>query len=257
MVKNIRLNIIPLMFLLIPVILVSCNQSTESKDSNDRDSITPLAGLRHGILQSPINILSKKTIHGKHKVLLHFNDEINKIENLGHTVQLDFAPGSTIEKDGKVYEFEQIHFHTPSEHHIDGITYPMEMHVVNTIHKNEKAEETQYLVLAILFKMGDANAFIQEFLDLIPKEPESKKEVPTGIIRMSDLMETAPENELRECYHYSGSLTTPPYTQSVNWFISKHIYEASEDQIQKIRRIEGNNARHIQARYGRVVVDNE
>ena len=112
-------------------------------------------GLDHGLLQSPINILSQHAnIVGKHSITIHFNDEINAIENLGHTVQLDFKEGSTITADGKRYEFKQLHFHTPSEHLIDGMIFPMEMHIVNTLtHASEKAPP-EYLVIGVLFKMG-------------------------------------------------------------------------------------------------------
>ena len=60
------------------------------------------------------------------------------------------------------------------------------------------------------------------------------------------------ENLLKEpCYHYKGSLTTSPYTESVNWYVMKRIFEASPEQIERINAIEGDNARHTQARYER------
>jgi carbonic anhydrase len=54
-------------------------------------------------------------------------------------------------------------------------------------------------------------------------------------------------------YSYRGSLTTPPYTESVRWYIAKHIFEASPAQIEAINKLEGNNARHVQALFGRTV----
>ncbi len=48
-------------------------------------------------------------------------------------------------------------------------------------------------------------------------------------------------------YSYQGSLTTPPFTESVNWSIAKKVFEASEEQIATIEKLEGNNARHIRA----------
>ena len=54
-------------------------------------------------------------------------------------------------------------------------------------------------------------------------------------------------------YHYQGSLTTPPYTETVQWFIFKDIIEASPEQIKTISTIEGNNARHIQGVFTRVI----
>ena len=51
----------------------------------------------------------KKTKEGKNNIIFKFKDKIKKNENLGHTVQLDFVPGSTISQNGKM--FKQLHFH--------------------------------------------------------------------------------------------------------------------------------------------------
>src|SRR6187431_2974849 len=121
----------------IPTLLLSCNpierEPTDRADST-QTLIQPamgyiMPGLDHGFEQSPININSSdSSSNNTHKITLYFNDKINKIENLGHTVQLDFKDGSTITYDDTVFTFKQCHFHTPSEHLIDGITFPMEMH---------------------------------------------------------------------------------------------------------------------------------
>ncbi|MCP4265745.1 MAG: carbonic anhydrase family protein, partial [Candidatus Brocadiaceae bacterium] len=60
---------------------------------------------------------------------------------------------------------------------------------------------------------------------------------------------------LKSYFFYKGSLTTPPYTESVKWFVMKTIIDASPEQIQQINKIEGDNARRIQALYGRSVSD--
>lgn len=253
-------TILPLFFL----ILISCQSNTIdcSKCNDHADEVDTLSQKElyndkchdFGHLQSPINIMSTQTTHGKHEVTLHFNDEINKVENLGHTVQLDFSKGSTITLDHISYEFVQMHFHTPSEHLIDGITYPMEMHIVNQL-QDTTLNAPKYLVIGIHFKMGKANKFIDEFINLIPKKDHTCQEIEIGTVKLSDLFSHIPDEEFDHCYHYQGSLTTPPYTESVNWYILKSIYEASPEQIERINKIEGNNARHIQAVYDRLVDD--
>lgn len=213
-----------------------------------------LPGLEHGLSQSPVNISSQMAEGGdSHEIVMHFKDEINKVDNLGHTVQLDFKEGSSITADNETFDFIQCHFHTPSEHLIDGVTFPMEMHIVNTMADQAKGATTEYLVISALFKEGKENKFIAEFLNRIPKEEKTSTELTTGAVRLSDLFDKADRELLGHYYFYKGSLTTPPYTESVRWYVSKHIFEASAAQIEAINKIEGNNARHVQALYGRVV----
>lgn len=122
-----------------------------------------LPGLDHGLIQSPINILTSTVAHVDSRAInVRYKDEVDTITNLGHTIQLHFAEGSTIVAHGKTFNFKQMHFHTPSEHQLDGMTYPMEMHIVNAAEDGESGE-IEYLVISILFKMGDENKFIMIF----------------------------------------------------------------------------------------------
>lgn len=212
-----------------------------------------MPGLDHGFEQSPINIISTTNETGKHNITLYFKDEVNKVENLGHTVQLDFSEGSTIVQDDTTFAFKQCHFHTPSEHLVDGMTFPMEMHIVNIMPNEDKNATPQYLVIGVLFKEGKENAFINDFLSAIPSEEHAATEVKAGTVKLSDLFGAIPKEIKGNYYNYRGSLTTPPYTESVRWYIAKHVFEASAAQIEAINKIEGNNARHVQALYGRTV----
>jgi carbonic anhydrase len=247
-----------------------CGQSKTSTDGGTADSANQvmstapdaqdkraqgyiMPGLDHGFEQSPINITSSVNATGKHHITLYFKDEVNKVENLGHTVQLDFSEGSVIVQDDTTFAFKQCHFHTPSEHLVDGMTFPMEMHIVNIMPNEDKTATPQYLVFGVLFKVGKENPFINDFLSAIPKEEHSSSAVKAGTVKLADLFGAIPKEIQGNYYNYRGSLTTPPYTESVRWYIAKHIFEASADQIEAINKIEGNNARHVQALYGRSV----
>jgi carbonic anhydrase len=247
-----------IIFLLFFMSLSACSLQTQTAEpenklhNNEENYIIP--GISHGLIQSPINILSnEKHETKKHQITLHFQDEIKAVENLGHTVQLDFSKGSSISSDGMSYEFKQMHFHTPSEHLIDGMTFPMEMHIVNYVPPATENDTPHYLVIAVLFKMGNENKFISEFLTLIPKQSNNTLKLEKGRVKLHDLFIDDLSNELKSYYHYRGSLTTPPYTETVNWFVLKHIIEASPEQIRAINDIEGDNTRHIQAIYGRQI----
>ena len=250
------------------VLLISCgknnNEAVPEVNANEVNATAPdaeakktqgyvLPGLDHGFEQSPINIISTADGKGKHPITMYFKDEINKIENLGHTVQLDFAEGSTIVENDTTFAFKQCHFHTPSEHLIDGMTYPMEMHIVNIMPNEDKKATPQYLVIGVLFKEGKENKFIAEFLKSIPKEEKATADLKVGKVKLNDLFGSIPKNMPGSFYYYKGSLTTPPFTETVRWYITKHVFEASASQIEAINKIEGNNARHVQATYGRKI----
>jgi carbonic anhydrase len=196
-----------------------------------------------GLCQSPINISSLATAEGHHEVSLDYRPSHEHVINKGHTVELEYDEGSTLTLDGKVYEFRQFHFHTPSEHQIDGVTYPLEMHLVHTL----RGEPEVYMVIGILFKEGPENAFLAKFLDDVPAEPQGEVIRETTI----DVRELATGDGRYYAYH--GSLTTPPYTETVSWAVVARIHLASRAQIARFRALEGNNARHVQPLHGRTV----
>ena len=199
------------------------------------------------LAQSPVNIISDKAEKdAKQQFAFSFHSDFDAAENLGHTIQVDFKKGSTCIINGKEYASKQFHFHTPSEHLIDGITYPLEMHIVNLMN-DSSSNKPSYLVVSVFFKMGQENKFLKEFLNKIPNEEGKKNELQGGEVKIDDLLSQFTKDEIRSYYAYKGSLTTPPYTEAVQWVILKHVPEASEEQIMKIEKMEGNNARHVQA----------
>jgi len=72
---------------------------------------------------------------------------LKKIENLEHTVQLDFEAESMITSDGMRYEFKRMHFYTLSDHLVDGVRYPMEMHIVNYRAPLYEGDHLHYVVI--------------------------------------------------------------------------------------------------------------
>jgi carbonic anhydrase len=224
----------------------------------DQDNeLHTLPGLDHGLIQSPVNILTGQTIDSiKHDIIVIRPDKLKAADvvNTGHAVQLDFEPGAGVIFDGTEYHFLQAHFHTPSEHQVDGVTYPMEMHFVSRAPTVEKDSDPEYLVVGILFKMGAENKFIQSFMEKIPESEHDTSMLNEEPVYLSDL--TKKGEAFDDYYFYKGSLTTPPYTETVKWVIMKKILVASPEQIQRINALEGNNARHVQALFSREIQHN-
>jgi carbonic anhydrase len=192
--------------------------------------------------QSPIDI--KKAEAGK-KHYLDFNYVSSplKIINNGHTIQANYAPGSSISLDGgKKYELLQFHFHTPSEHTVGGKSYPLEVHLV---HKNA---EGKLAVVGIFLKPGKKNDFIQTLWDNLPDKVGEEKVVDSVQINATDLV---PHDVSH--HHYAGSLTTPPCTEGVSWTVMTTPIEASKEQIAKYKSLFKISARPVQPLHGRKI----
>lgn len=192
-----------------------------------------------GLHQSPIN-LTDSTASGKHTVKFKYKKSHEDIVNNGHTIQFVYDRGSRIYFDQSVYDLLQFHFHTPSEHHVENQEFAAEMHFVH------KDSLDRLLVLSVLFEVGKENAFLKKVLDDVP-ETEQEKESPKQI----DVSQLLPRD--RHFYYYEGSLTTPPCTEQVKWLIFRRHLHASVQQIDRLRELEGYNARPLQRKNDRKV----
>lgn len=197
--------------------------------------------------QSPINIVTGRAVDGKHQVEFHYRTSKEHVSNLGHTVEVEYDPGSTLEYDGVVHELVQFHFHTPSEHLLDGVTYPMEMHLVH----RERGQTGRFVVIGVLFKEGKANPLVDTLVGDAPRAVGAVVDADRPV-DVRTILEPG-----SGYFHYSGSLTTPPYTEAVRWMVLDHVLEASAEQIEALNRIEGDNARHIQDPHSRPVEHTE
>jgi carbonic anhydrase len=221
--------------------------------SAEDDALYAIPERSPGHAQSPINILSDATTEGHHA--LQFGGGgmpiAKTVAYTGDTVRIRFQSEGTLRFDDQVYSLKQCHFHTPSEHQIDGITYPMEMHCVARRPPETGEQEPGYLVLAYLFRMGESNQTIARLLAGHPHRGETLTltgEAPIAVIDLLDGLTIA-----GHYYSYEGSLTTPPYSETVRWVIDKEIREASPEEITLLNALEGNNARHIQPSSGREI----
>jgi carbonic anhydrase len=215
--------------------------STTSGEHSMVNYLVPEAS--EGTSQSPINIVTSRAMKGQHRIEFHYQTSKEHVDNLGHTVKVTYDAGSTLEYDGRSYDLVQFHFHTPSEHLLDGVTYPMEMHLVHAQHDRPE----HLLVVGVLFKEGPPNALLGKLIADVPAHPGEHTDKDTSL----DASSVFKKGE--GYYHYEGSLTTPPYSETVTWLVLDQVHDASAEQIEAMNRIEGNNARHIQEQRARPV----
>lgn len=195
-----------------------------------------------GRMQSPIDLGEANAV-GDIKISVDYVPGPLTVSNKGKTVQADFAPGSSMTSGGTVFPLVQVHFHTPSEHAIDGERYPLTAHFVHA------TEAGRLAVLGIMFAEGAANPDLQKILDAVPAEAS----VPRRIAGVT-LDPNAMLPESIAVYRYMGSLTTPPCSEGVNWHVVKAPMTASAGQIVAFQALMNDNARPVLPINNRLVV---
>ena len=179
-------------------------------------------------MQSPIDIQPSTLSEFSDSYDLRFKYHLAplNLENDGYTI-INHCPqtGSVIFGDEE-YFLEQFHFHSPSEHKVNGFQFPFEMHFVH------KSTDGYFLVIAALFGIKYPSMLLTQFWDNLPPISKSFKSERKLVL-------TTSLTRVEGYFHYMGSLTTPPYTEGVNWIILDTIFTLSDNQLQNYRNIFG------------------
>ncbi|XP_004425606.1 PREDICTED: carbonic anhydrase 6 [Ceratotherium simum simum] len=234
-----------------------------------------------GQRQSPINLQRKKVQYNPSLTaltLVGYDDQESEfpMTNNGHTVQISLPHTMYMTApDGTKYIAEQMHFHwggasseiSGSEHTIDGIRYATEIHVVHYNSKYESYDIAQnepdgLAVLAALTEVSDyaENTYYSKFMSHLD---EIRYAGQSTVLSGLDVKDMLPTN-LHYYYSYQGSLTTPPCTENVHWFVLADHVKLSEAQILKLEnslldhqnKTLNNGYRSTQALNDRVVETN-
>nr|WP_298375819.1 carbonic anhydrase family protein [uncultured Halomonas sp.] len=169
--------------------------------------------------QSPINLTGFIEAELE-PIAFDYQEGGQEILNNGHTVQVNYASGSSIKVDGTSFELKQLHFHAPSENHIEGKSYPLEAHLVHA------SDEGDLAVVAVMFEEGGANEGLEQAWSSMPEQAGEEKTLQSSL-SADDILPSD-----RDYYRFNGSLTTPPCTQGVRWLVMKQPVTASKEQIE-------------------------
>ena len=191
--------------------------------------------------QSPVDI-TEYTTGGAPDLSFAYTNHAKYLTNTGEFVKVLYEDAGSIELDGQTYQLAEAHTHNPSEHTIDGESFALEMHLV---HKRESGE---IAVVGILYRLGKPDPAIQSIIDAAPKQGETIS--PISPMKASDYL---PANH--GYYAYTGSLTTPPYAEGVEWRVMSEVEEVSEVQVTQLAALTGGgtNNRPIQPLNGRQI----
>lgn len=209
------------------------------------------ATCKDGRHQSPVDIVKTEVkastewslAYSSTSLHIAHTEHMEDIVDNGHTIQVTVDSGSTLSYGGKTFALKQFHFHTPSEHTINGQHQPMEMHLVH------QSEDGNLAVVGVLFKEGktpDAN-----FAKIIANLPATKGETKHLAAERIELDLHLPADN--SAYHYTGSLTTPPCSENVQWIVLRDMVSLTKDQINAFASRIGPNNRPVQPLNDRVV----
>jgi carbonic anhydrase len=201
----------------------------------------PLCGA--GKFQSPIDIdPAEVRARSLPPLVFDYSPGSARVIDNGHTVEVKVATGNVLRVGTARYALIQFHFHRPSEERIGGVSFEMSAHFVHRDRAGHVA------VVGVLIMKGPPNPLFERIERRLsgtaPRHPAQ-----TDWINPLELLPARPDY-----YAYRGSLTTPPCSEGVRWFVLKTPVTLSEEQIASFARLYPNNARPVQPLNGRVLL---
>jgi len=208
------------------------------------------AACNAGKEQSPIDIETAEKAELPALRFEYKSGPLKYLINNGYTIRVNYhdtpGSGSFLIVGDKRYQLTQFHFHHPSEEYIHGRPYDMVLHLMHV------GSDGKVVGVAVLLKGGSANATIQQLWEHMPKT-EGKEEEIAGV-------EVNPVGMLPHdtaYYTYIGSLTAPPCTEEVTWFVLKTPVDISAEEISAFAKLYPHDVRPLQPLNRRVVKESQ
>lgn len=188
-----------------------------------------------GLEQSPIALRWSKPMVGR-KLEFFYNPGVYQVEVHPQKLQLTFGKGNYSLVDGKKWHLVALQAHTPGEHSFGKKKFPLEVHL---IHYDE--EQTRLGVMAVMFKVGKPHPGLEALLKNLPAEKPGRAFVESEPLNPSLFLPLVTTH-----YAYQGSLTFPPCTEGVAWTVLNTPLEVSAEQLVRLQKVLGPNARPAQ-----------
>ncbi|KAL5710640.1 carbonic anhydrase [Ranunculus cassubicifolius] len=219
-------------------------------------SLSPsYAKCSHGKSQSPINIVKKDLVHDiqLQPFFRNYTATNATLINNGFNIGMSYGnSGGVAYIDGKMYTLKQMHWHTPSEHTIDGQRFAAELHLVHL------SKEGTLAVVAILYEYGKADPLLHQMkasLDKLTEETCDGDQEARVAVKVKAKQFS---KKTRKYFRYYGSLTVPPCVENIPWTILGKVREISKEQVEALKAPLNssyvNNSRPLQKLNGRKVL---
>ncbi len=197
--------------------------------------------------QSPIDIRGAHLNKALQPIEFHYIAAPVTLRNNGRTVIVQVVPGSYIVAGGVRYDLQQLDFHHPGEEAVKGKLTDMDVHLLH------KSADGKLAVIAVRLSedRGDPNATLAMLWEHLPTTPGSTDKV-TSVVNPGGLLPSD-----RGYWTYTGSLTEPPCTEGVKWFVMEQVLSISRAQLRAFAAIFRINSRPLQDTHGRRIEANE
>lgn len=187
-----------------------------------------------GKFQSPVNIVKSKCVSGRHlePLDIEYNVVVNAtlVDNLFNVAMNYDGNAGAFRLNGKNYSLVQMHWHSPSEHQLDGKRLDAELHLVH------KAVDGEVSVIAVLYRYGHPDPLLSriqsklEQLNAVHSSSNKPAQLTIGTITTKQIRKHS-----RKYYRYVGSFSTPPCTEGVIWNILGKVRSISREQVKELK----------------------
>ena len=200
---------------------------------------------REGSNQSPVDLVADFDVELPELVFQYHGTALREVHD-GHTIRVDIEPGSFLEipEFGIRSELKQAHFHSPSEHTVNGKFFAMEFHMVHVHH------DGRITVVGLMIEEGEENPMLSKLWAFMPEKAGDRTEAPLTVFQSGVMPPT------RNYFSYNGSLTTPPCSEGVRWVVLRDPLTASAEQIERFKeRVGLSTNRPVQPHNSRLILD--
>ncbi|EJO07202.1 carbonic anhydrase family protein [Oenococcus oeni] len=187
-------------------------------------------------MQSPVALESNKAekIEKQATLKLNYSTNASYVHDNGQGIEIGLSGKAII--DNRFFSLQQFHIHAPSEHLLNNYRFDGEIHFVH------QAKDGRTAVIAVFLKAGKTSKTFSQIFNHLNQDQNF----------VCDLTDLIPEN--KSYYHYLGSLTTPPLTENVEWYILANPVEISRQQLAEFHKLYPYNNRQLQSLNGRPVL---
>ncbi|MGA9069000.1 MAG: carbonic anhydrase family protein [Terracidiphilus sp.] len=205
------------------------------------------AACSKGHEQSPIDIRGARLNTALQPIDFHYVAGPVTLENDGHTILARVHPGSYIVVGGIRYDLIEFDFHHPGEEAIKGKLSDMSVHLVH------RSADGKLVILAVRLveDVNNPNAVLAALWPYLPRTAGTTDKADE-MVNVGGLLPTD-----RGYWTYTGSLSTPPCTEGVRWFVFEQDLSLSRDQLRVFASLFRVNSRGLQDPHGRRIEANE